>query len=68
MKIKICAIALAIALSGCAATSAVLVNDKGNALRCAHFGMGWLGTPLALIAQQNCVTDARKLGFKEISQ
>jgi hypothetical protein len=42
-------------LSGCAAPSAQLTNDKGQEAKCSSFGFGVLGTLFAVSTYQTCV-------------
>jgi membrane-associated protease RseP (regulator of RpoE activity) len=53
-------------LAGCATPSTLLINDEGKVMRCAAAGGGWMGAPMAVMAEQHCVDDAKRLGFFEM--
>ena len=51
--------------SGCAVMSQDLVKD-GSTIRCAHFGFGALGTPIAIVAQGSCIKNAEHRGYAKV--
>lgn len=53
-------------LAGCATPSTMLVNDKGQYMRCASMGAGLVGMSVATMAYNHCVDDAKSIGFKEV--
>jgi hypothetical protein len=57
------ALSLTIALAACATPSDLMQARDGSVYRCASAGWGWVGAPLALMAEQRCVDDATKLGY-----
>lgn len=61
-------------VAGCYSNSAVLMmpgaaGDLGNGARrvyrCEHSGWGYLGAPVARIRQNQCVKDAKLMGYTE---
>lgn len=51
-------------LAGCAAPSKVMINPKtGHQIDCSTWGIGWLGTPVAIAAYQDCINKSRALGY-----
>jgi len=66
MTVKGCVIALVgIALSGCVSDSAVLTNASGKSVQCANEGWGWLGAPIAMARQSDCLKKAKAAGFQQ---
>lgn len=54
---------------GCASQSQIMVNaDTGQTARCSHSGWGVYGVAVTSMNQNNCVSDYRKLGYREIEQ
>jgi hypothetical protein len=53
-------------LSGCAAPSAQLTNNKGQVAKCNSFGFGVLGTLFAVSTYQTCVDQYQKQGFHQM--
>jgi len=56
-------------LAGCAAPSQMMVNpNTGHKIDCSTWGIGWLGTPVALAAYVSCVSKSKKLGYVPIEK
>jgi hypothetical protein len=53
-------------LAGCASESALLINGSGQTLQCNNQGWGWLGAPIAVHNQHDCIDKARANGYREI--
>jgi hypothetical protein len=53
-------------LGGCAAPRTEMVNNKGQKVECSAFGMGVLGTLVAVSMQQTCVDQHNKQGFHQV--
>ena len=52
------------AMFGCAAPSQLLIHPTtGQQVKCATFGFGWLGTPIALANYSQCVDRYKALGY-----
>ena len=66
VRIVVVSAALLPILVGCAAPSAHLVNDKGQKTQCSAFGLGLLGSFIALTMEQNCVEKAEKQGYHQV--
>ena len=66
VRIVVVSAALLPILGGCAAPSAHLVNDKGQKTQCSAFGLGLLGSFIALTMEQNCVEQAEKQGYHQV--
>jgi len=52
-------------LTGCATESAVLVNSSGRTTQCNNQGWGWLGAPIAVHHQHECLDKAKAAGYRE---
>jgi len=63
VKVPIIAMLL---LVGCATPSMMLVNDKGQVIRCASYGYGYVGAPMAAAIYDQCVRDYQKVGYVEL--
>jgi hypothetical protein len=50
-------------LTGCVSSSKPLKNASGTVVECKAIGFGWLGAPVAMIAQSDCVRDMKRKGF-----
>jgi hypothetical protein len=53
-------------LSSCATESAMLVNGSGQTLQCNNQGWGWLGAPMAVHNQHECLDKAKAAGYREV--
>ena len=53
-----------LALFGCAAERAVLVNSQGDQLTCETSGAGFFGSVSVPNQQQKCIADAEKRGYR----
>ena len=53
-----------LALVGCAAERAVLVNSQGDQLTCETSGAGFFGSVSVSNQQQKCIADAEKRGYR----
>ncbi len=60
------AIFLSFLLCGCVAPHQILVNDRGQFVRCAFSGFGIFGAPLAYRTVNKCVEDFEALGYKKV--
>jgi len=64
----------ALMVSGCATPSQVLIDpNTGNAVRCAHSGGGWglmgaIAISMTYASQQQCIDDAKRMGYTEIEK
>ena len=64
--IKLIAIStISVLLVSCTSEHAVLKNDAGQTVVCAHEGWGWLGAPVAAAQQSSCLKKAKEAGFKD---
>lgn len=61
------AIALAALLSGCVSYNTDLVNEKGQATKCAGWGFGW-ATPIEMAMHHDCMVKAQKAGYHEVGE
>lgn len=52
-------------LSACVSQSAVLVNPQGQIVSCKNFGWGWIGAPVAMASQHDCVKKAKAAGYSD---
>ena len=50
-------------LSACVSQSTMLMNQKGQWVRCSASGGGWLGAPMAANNHSRCVEDFEKIGY-----
>lgn len=55
--------ALTLALGGCVSSSKPLRNAEGQVVNCKASGFGWLGAPVAMISQGECLHKLRKQGY-----
>lgn len=55
--------ALALVLGGCVSSSKPLRNAEGQVMNCKATGFGWLGAPVAMISQGECLRKLRKQGY-----
>jgi len=53
-------------LAGCVTPSTLLINDQGQVIRCSAQGWGYVGAPMAQMAEESCVKDYKKLGYYEL--
>ena len=53
-----------LALVGCAAQRAVLVNSQGDELTCETSGAGFFGAVSVHNQQERCIADAEKRGYR----
>jgi uncharacterized lipoprotein YajG len=60
-------IAAATVLTGCASPSQWMVNNDGNQVRCAATGWGVVGMIVAKGYEKSCVSDYKKVGYREMS-
>ena len=51
---------------GCATPSMMLVNDRGQVIRCASYGYGYVGAPMAAVINDQCVRDYQKIGYVQL--
>lgn len=63
---KIALILLPLMLSGCATESAMLVNNSGQTVQCNNQGWGWIGAPMAVHNQHQCLDKAKAAGYREV--
>jgi hypothetical protein len=54
---------LTLGVAGCTTQETVMVNDRGEELRCGSWGYG-LGALAADSQQRDCVRDAEKRGYQ----
>lgn len=54
-------------LTGCVSQSTMLQNDKGQQIKCAGWGFGLLGAPIALAEHADCMKKAHAAGFSEVT-
>lgn len=59
-----------IATAGCYTNAQVLVrpDNPKDWVRCANSGWGYVGAPMAAVAQHGCVADAKRLGYVELRE
>lgn len=57
------AVAVALTTSGCVSSSKPLRNASGQVMTCKASGFGWLGAPVAMISQSECLKKLRKQGY-----
>lgn len=50
-------------LSACVSQSTMLMNQKGQWVRCSASGGGWLGAPMAANNHSRCVEDFEKIDY-----
>jgi len=55
-----------VSLIGCAAMTKEMVNNQGQKMYCRSAGVGWLGAPVAIIAQYSCIGRLERQGYKEV--
>lgn len=67
IKVLLAPVAL-VALVGCVSTSKPMRNAQGDIMECRTNGWGWLGAPMALIQQGDCVRDLRKQGYYAVGE
>jgi len=54
-----------VALTGCVSQSAQLQNDRGQVVQCKSEGWGWLGAPIAVARQSDCIKKAKAAGYQQ---
>jgi len=59
---------LALTLGGCVSSSKALRNTNGDLITCKASGYGWLGAPVALISQGDCLKKYRKMGYYALDE
>jgi hypothetical protein len=64
-RIVTAAALVSIVACGCASESALLVNDSGQTVTCKNEGWGWIGAPVAMANQSDCVKKANAAGYHE---
>ncbi|MFM7007720.1 MAG: hypothetical protein ACKO0Z_00040 [Betaproteobacteria bacterium] len=57
-----------LALAGCVSSSKPLKDASGQIVECKAAGWGWLGAPVAMISQADCVRDMKRKGFVPLDQ
>lgn len=57
-----------LALPACVSTAKPMRNAQGDIVQCKTSGWGWLGAPLALIQQGDCVGKLRKQGYYGLNE
>jgi hypothetical protein len=60
--------ALALTLGGCVSSSKALRNTNGDLITCKASGYGWLGAPVALINQGDCLRKYREQGYYALDE
>ena len=60
--------ALALTLGGCVSSSKALRNTNGDLITCKASGYGWLGAPVALINQGDCLRKYRGQGYYALDE
>lgn len=55
-------------ISGCASYNTDLVNSEGAHTKCAVWGVGWLGAPVAMAEHHNCMQKAEAAGYHEAGE
>lgn len=55
-------------LSACVSLNTPMKDAQGQVFECRNTGWGWLGTPMALVSQKRCESDARERGFVTFSE
>ncbi len=60
--------ALALILGGCVSSSKALRNTNGEVITCKASGYGWLGAPVALISQNDCLKKYRQQGYYALDE
>ena len=59
-------VVVVILLSGCVSQQTLIRHPVTNDVKyCESRGVGWLGVPLALIMQQECIDKYKNLGYEE---
>lgn len=66
LRVIVVSAALLAMLGGCAVTDAKMANNKGQTAQCSTFGMGVIGTLVAVSMYQNCVEEHKKQGYHEV--
>lgn len=61
-------LSLLIFLGGCAAPSKVMINQQGMQVRCGSYGLGVIGTTVAVASYAECVSQRRALGFVDLEE
>jgi len=54
----------ALMLTACVSQDAVLVNERGQAVRCRNSGWGYIGAPVAMSQQKACMKNAQAQGYR----
>lgn len=62
LKLLICMTSV-LTLGGCVSSSKSLRNSNGEVITCKASGYGWLGAPVALISQGDCLKKYRQQGY-----
>jgi hypothetical protein len=60
--------ALVLTLGGCVSSSKALRNSNGDVITCKASGYGWLGAPVALISQGDCLKKYRQQGYYALDE
>jgi hypothetical protein len=62
----IATILIFLSTTGCVSQQTFLKHPVTNDVQyCKNWGVGWLGVPLALIMQKDCVDKYKNLGYEE---
>lgn len=65
---RVCVIGVALlALTSCAAPSTTLQNDEGKSYSCSSWGVGLIGTTVALASEADCENRMKAAGYHESS-
>jgi hypothetical protein len=69
MRIKqAAALTAMLALAACVSTAKPMRNAQGDIVQCKSAGWGWLGAPIALVQQGDCVSKLRKQGYYALNE
>jgi hypothetical protein len=66
LLVALCLLTSAATVAGCVTPSMLLINDQGQVIRCSAQGWGYVGAPMAQMAQESCVKDYKKVGYYEL--
>lgn len=59
---------LALLLAGCVSSAKPMRNAQGQVVTCKASGFGWLGAPVALISQGECLKKLRAQGYYALDE
>jgi hypothetical protein len=54
-----------VSLVGCVSQSTMLQNSQGQQVKCAGWGFGVIGVPVALATHADCMKKAHAAGYSE---